>query len=395
METFSGIKIRKILLHNQNWYNFFTQYSPRIRNSITINVCKILACRTKTLGFHLYTCNKCGNEKKVYHTCKSRFCSSCGKKATEQWIENNLGVLPNVPWQHITFTLPQELRDFFWLNRHLANHIVKITAAIINKLAKQKNLIPGIFAAIHTFGRDLKANVHFHVSITSGGLSLDHKKWIPDFYIHHQTIKNMWKQQVISTLRTLYKNDDLKLPPALQGFNSYTAFNSWLNFLYNKSWVVHLQKKSHDYKRNIKYLGRYLKRPPMAETRITKYDGKNVTYRFLDHHDKSLSYMTLPVKEFIKRLIIHIPDTNFRLIRYYNWLSNKTRSKLLPIVYELLKQVASVLKKISWRSMFQRAFGSDPIECQLCKLTMDLTSVTFVTKNNLLDQHKILATTIV
>ncbi len=191
-----------------------------IRSSIIINVCKLLACSTTFFGFHQYTCQDCGNSKKVFHTCKSRFCSSCGKKATEQWIAKNLSILPDTPWQHITFTLPSELRTFFWLNRQLLNHIANKPVKIITSLAKKKKLIPDIFMAIHTFGRDLKTNVHFHLSTTSGGLSLDHSKWIPEFFINHQILKNAWKQQVIQILRNLYKAGNLKLPPQLKHINS-------------------------------------------------------------------------------------------------------------------------------------------------------------------------------
>jgi len=393
LEKISGFKIKNIFLHNQNWWQFFNKFQHLIRNSIIINVCKILACGTEALGFHSYQCPTCHETKKVFHTCKSRFCSSCGKKATEQWIENNLKSLPNVPWQHITFTLPEQLRPFFWLNRDLTNQLVKLTAKIITNLGAQKNLIPGIFVAIHTFGRDLKPNVHFHISITSGGLSLNHDKWISKFYIHHLIIKKMWRHAVITKLRKLYKSNQLILPPELQKlYPSYTAFNSWLNFLYNKSWVVHLQKPCSDHKRNIKYLGRYLKRPPMAETRILAYDGINVTYKFLDHHDKCTSRITLPVEEFIKRLIMHIPDSNFRLIRYYNWLSNHSRGTMLPKVFALLKQTWQIAKKILWADLFYKSFGVDPLLCKSCNITMELTKTIYSNNSHIIHSHQYLAT---
>lgn len=145
METIRGIKIRRILLDNNNWWNFYNKYKHLIRDSIVINVCKLLACGTAFLGFHQYTCQNCGNSKKVFHTCKSRFCSSCGKKTTEDWIAKNLSALPQTPWQHITFTLPAELRPFFWLNRHLINHIANKPAKIINRLAKNKKIHPRNF----------------------------------------------------------------------------------------------------------------------------------------------------------------------------------------------------------------------------------------------------------
>lgn len=392
METLRGKKIRDIFLYNQNWSNFYSSFSELIRASIIINVCKLLACGTQTLGFHLFTCTTCNQTKKVFHTCKSRFCSSCGKKATEQWIQKNLNALPNVPYQHITFTLPQEIRQFFWVNRHLTNHIAKIPAGIITKLAFHKKLIPGIFTVIHTFGRDLKTNVHFHLSTTSGGLSLDHKKWIPDFFIKHDSVKKMWKTSVLATMRRLYKQGKLEMPPSLYHLNTYEAFNSWLNLLYQKSWVVHLKKKTANQQHNVKYVGRYLKRPPLAETRITNYDEKGVTFFYLSHYTKQRTLVTLTTTEFISRLIRHIPDQNFRLIRYYNWLSNRNRSKLLPIVYSLVKHASSSFQAISWRSMFQKSFGYDPLLCSICHTIMELTSISQPVISDLINQHQALAT---
>ncbi|QHS34277.1 hypothetical protein GW535_17320 (plasmid) [Piscirickettsia salmonis] len=36
------------------------------------------------------------------YTCKSCFCSACGKKATEIWIEKQNAVLPQCEYQHIS-----------------------------------------------------------------------------------------------------------------------------------------------------------------------------------------------------------------------------------------------------------------------------------------------------
>ena len=84
------------------------------------------------------------------------------------------------------------------------------------------------------------------------------------------------------------------------------------------SWVVHFSKSSKNHHTTIKYLGRYLKRPPIGETRIIEYDWKDVTFAYLDHHTKTQHQVTLPVFDFIKRLISHVPDRYFRIVRYYN-----------------------------------------------------------------------------
>jgi hypothetical protein len=40
--------------------------------------------------------------KLVYHTCKSRFCTSCGQRATEEWKKDLKATLPDVPYVEIT-----------------------------------------------------------------------------------------------------------------------------------------------------------------------------------------------------------------------------------------------------------------------------------------------------
>nr|WP_255344355.1 transposase zinc-binding domain-containing protein [Enterobacter sp. BIDMC 29] len=39
-------------------------------------------------------------------SCKSKACSACGFKATEQWVSQQSHILPDCDWQHITFTMP-------------------------------------------------------------------------------------------------------------------------------------------------------------------------------------------------------------------------------------------------------------------------------------------------
>ncbi len=142
----------------------------KLRDGIIFNVTKILFCKTEYLGFKNYTCNKCGNAKSVAFTCKGRFCSSCGKKQTDRWISKTTNVLPKTRWQHITFTMPDSLWSIFWFNRFLFGLISAIAAGIIQQIAAKKNVIVGIFTALHTFGRDLKRNVHVHLSVTCGGI---------------------------------------------------------------------------------------------------------------------------------------------------------------------------------------------------------------------------------
>ena len=69
------------------------------------------------------------------------------------------------------------------------------------------------------------------------------------------------------------------------------------------------------------------------------------------------------------RVIAHIPDKHFRVVRYYNWLSNRTRKTLLPLVYQALGQIVKKLKDLSWRELIINNFGTDPLICPHCVYT--------------------------
>lgn len=392
MEYVSGIKLRDILLDNGNWWKLFLKRHDLIRINIIVNVLKLLVCRTAFLGCSIYVCPKCKKTVKVPHTCKSRFCSSCGKKATDNWIKTNLNILPKTVWQHITFTIPEELWILFWHNRYLINKLPPLAANIIKKIAAQHGYIPGIYLVTHTFGRDLKRNLHIHLSTTIDGLNLTLNSWKKGTYLYHRTLKKMWRYRVVSLLQAEFKKGNLILPPRLNHLKSYKDFGSWMTLLYNKTWVVHLNKQSDNIKFNVEYLGKYLKRPPIGETRIKKYDGKSVTFEYLDHYSDTKQILTLPVLEFIARLIAHIPDKNFRNIRYYGFLANRVRGKLLPIVYQLL-DMKNIIKKVykTWRFMIKDSFGYDPLKCKICNTIMELKEFILPLTQPILSLHEEIA----
>ncbi len=203
----------------------------------------------------------------------------------------------------------------------------------------------------------------------------------------------MWRYAIISFLRKEFNQGRLKLPKHLKHIKSYSTFCSWTSQFYNKKWVVHLSKQSENMRANVDYLGKYLKRPPIGETRINSYDGKTVAYNYLDHYNNTVETMSLPVLEFICRLIAHIPDQYFRNIRYYGFLANRVRGKFLPLVYELLPMKKFLTNKVytPWRKMMQGIFNFDPLQCPVCNSIMILSSIVFSSSEPLINKHKEIA----
>jgi hypothetical protein len=368
MEFISGkIKIKNIFSHNNNWFTFYNKFKNLIRPAITENVVKILACRTPLLGSTIYSCPCCYKIKKIPHSCKSRFCTSCGKKATDEWIKKTINSLPNVAYQHITFTMPSIFWNLFRTNRELIGMIPKISANILLKIClkgkKRRHYLPGIFLAIHSYGRDQKFNVHIHASITVGGfITSGPKKYIKGRTIDHNVIKKMWRYAIINLLRQSFKNGTLKPYPAIKKhFLNLTTFNKFLNVQYKKTWNVFLQKAQEGVAITANYLGRYIKKPPLGETHIDLYDGQNVTFTYLDHYTGQKKQKTLSVFEFIAAIICHIPDKYFRMIRYYGFIANRVKKRYLVFFEKnnlhLIPTGKSYLKRIF------KEFGYNPFKC--------------------------------
>lgn len=361
--------IKQILLSNQNWWHFYEKHKNKLRADIVICIIKLLSCKHKVRGYQEYHCSnpECSHIKYVPHTCKSKACSSCGKKATELWIQKQHQILPNTSWQHITFTMPSELWDFFWCNRQLLNLIGKIAADCIKSLTEKKKIIPGIFIAIHTFGRDLKRNVHIHLSTTTGGLSEDGTQW-KNLFFDQATLMRMWRYQIIKLFRSAHKKNALIIPPEIQKQLNHTfTFNHLLDRLYKKTWILHCSKPSNIHKHNVNYLGRYIKRPAIAESKLRHYDGTEVTFKYLDHTTKTYRNFTMTAEQFIGRFVQHIPDIGFRMVRYYGFLAHRVRGKLLPIVYKLLGQeITQKTPPPTYTQLIQKDFHFNPLTCILC-----------------------------
>ena len=117
-------------------------------------------------------------------------------------------------------------------------------------------------------------------------------------------------------------------------------------------------------KQVIKYIGRYLGRPVIASSRIDNYDGKNVTFHYNRHEDDKLIVETIPATEFIKKLIIHIPEKHFKMIRYYGLYAkyHKHKSSLFLAVPIEKRRFLESLN--SWRTSLLLSFGYDPLLCK-------------------------------
>ena len=160
-------------------------------------------------------------------------------------------------------------------------------------------------------------------------------------------------------------------------------FTRFWDKLYQKDWYVFVRRKLPNARFTAQYIGRYTKKPVLAESRIKAYDSKSVSFEYEDKTAKLRKVTTLPVEEFMIRLVRHIPDKHFRQIRYYGFYSNRTRRDDLAKAKLILKQTAGKkLTPLNWRLRRKiQNGGHDPLICHRCKVELVLVKIVYKSRD--------------
>ena len=109
----------------------------------------------------------------------------------------------------------------------------------------------------------------------------------------------------------------------------------------------------------------------MAEYRIVYDDGKIVRFSYKDYaHGAKTRYITMKVYTFIGRLIRHIPDKYFPMVRYAGLFANRWKKKYLSQCRIALNQAEAddtdTHTHQSWAERQAEYTGTDPLRCPNC-----------------------------
>ncbi len=352
-------------------------YELHPRASVVENVNKMLHCGDPSYGGAMYGCPHCGNLKFVPFRCKSRFCPSCGNRYNQERSFHMSCKLVACVHRHCVFTIPEELRVYFLNDRTLLNclfHSVRdVVFRMFSKMNKTENFTPGLICVLHTFGRDLKWNPHIHALISEGG-SGNLSPCRPVKHFDYNFLRIAFRKVLLEQLA-------VRIAP---------SFHKVKNEMYTRhtdGFYVRAKPNLCTPDITIKYISRYLGRPVIATSRIDDYDGENVTFHYTRHEDNKTITETVPALTFIQRLIVHIPEKHFKMLRYYGiYAKHHKQEKFLRRCISEKKR--TFLKSIQdWRNSILLSFGYDPLCCSECGTSMLVLEV-YHKKTALFEQYQ-------
>ena len=340
-------------------------YTLHPRESVIENVEKMIHCGDASFGGALYVCPDCNEWKFVPFRCHSRFCPTCGNMyAIDRTTAMSFKLL-HCTHRHCVFTIPEQLRHFFLKDRSLLNCLFAAVRSVVLRMFykenKSKNFTPGMICVLHTFGRPLHWNPHIHCLISETAISDDNfcRKFN---HFNYTFLRNAFCTALLNLLHE--KIGD--------------SFKKWKSYIYKKcknGFYIYAKPNLCNPKDVLKYIGRYLGRPVIATSRIDYYDGENVIFHYNRHEDNALVTEVLPAMDFIARLIQHIPEKHFKMIRYYGVYARHRESdkKLYRIISREAHKVFLDFNK--WRMCILTSFGYDPLQCPTCGKNMRILEI--------------------
>ncbi len=351
--------------------SIFTDYYEHIiyelhpRPAVIENVDKMIHCGDPSYGGTMYGCSHCGNLKFVPFRCRSRFCPTCGNKYNQLRSFHMSCKLVSCVHRHCVFTIPEELRIFFLQNRRLLSllfsSVRNVVLRMFAKINKAENFTPGLICVLHTFGRDLKWNPHIHALISEGGAG-NISPWRTVKHFDYTFLRNAFRKVLLEKMASA-------IGPSFRKIKN--------NIYKNHSDGFYVRAKPNPCTPDItiKYISRYLGRPVIAASRIDKYDGEFVTFHYTRHEDNKTIEECVPALDFIKRLIIHIPEKHFKMLRYYGIYAkhHKQEKKLRRCISPEKRKFLSSIQ--DWRTSILLSFGYDPLRCHDCGTSMSVLEV--------------------
>jgi hypothetical protein len=270
-----------------------------------------------------------------------------------------------IPYFHVVFTLPSAIGDIAYQNKAVIYDLLfkASSETMLTIAADPKHLGAriGITSVLHSWGSAMTHHPHLHMIVPGGGLSTDDGRWIsckPNFLLPVRVLSKLFRRLMLEKLLAAHQAGSLQFLGSHAHLADAKAFAALLAPLGKKRWFVYAKRPFAGPKAVLAYLSRYTHRVAISNRRLIALDQHSVTFKVKDYRiDGPGRYttMTLDVREFIRRFLIHVLPKGFHRIRHYGLFASANRAETIARARELLGLAAPA---------FEEAAEIDPATAQ-------------------------------
>jgi hypothetical protein len=307
---------------------YLAKFGDRMPHNHKRALAAIASCRTEEMGGHLEECDHhCGHFDYAYHSCKNSSCPKCHTADTRRWLDKRSKELLPVPYFHVTCTLPEGLRNIARSHQKALYPILMSAAAeALMKLGADPRYIGGqlaILAVLHTWNRTMGHHPHVHMLVPAGGMDKDglwrsakNRKYL----VCERALSKIFRARFMAKAKKAFPNE--RFPQAL----------------WHTDWVVKIKPPVKNPNKVLDYLGRYVHRVAIANSRILSLEEGQVTSRYQESDSRRWKTMRLSAMEFLRRFLQHVLPNGFHKVRYFGLWSPANRKKLKKVRQQLADQ---------------------------------------------------------
>jgi len=377
------------------WEERFERRCGFWRGFVDEQVLRYLDCGLFENGFARVRCPDCAEEYLLAFSCKTReLCPSCAAKrsaATAALLAEE--VFEKVGHAQWVFVMPKMLRPYFLHHRELLGGLARAAWETVLELMSEaigeEAIRPGMVAVVQTAGDLGNWHPHVHALVSRGGWTQD-GEWIPMAFVDEHSAELLFRHKVIRFLQGV----------GLLAEDRTELLLSWRHTGFSVHNRVRVEPEDRP---AVERLARYIMRPPISLERMS-WDGVGeVRYRRKRGHESSglneREVEAFDPREFLARVIMHIPEPRRHLVRYYGWYSNVSRGKRRKAeaadgevgamgvapdsrAAQVEARDARALRR-SWAQLIKRIYEVDPMVCPSCGSEMKVIS--FITEHDVID----------
>ena len=191
--------------------------------------------------------------------------------------------------------------------------------------------------------------------VTGGGLYGSSDVWVSRVYYDRDLLMKAWRRAVIALLRAALRAGQLCTTMAVDQMEELLTQQE------NRWWSIKIQSfKSKEH--FLRYAGRYVRRPPIAQRRITYIGERTVTFWFNDKKLRRRFTCSARLEEFVDRWAQHIPERYQHAVRTFGLFAPRSLGQTSAAVFAILGQERRPRPKPRrWADSLKRDFGHDPL----------------------------------
>ena len=252
--------------------------------------------------------------------------------------------------------MPGTFWDIFRINRHLLPAVVELGAGVLQDwtLERYGAEVP-ILVVPHTFNPKLEFNVHLHILVGRVGLDRTGYQLVQNIRFYDDEMTKRWRHTLVDFLTRAIDCGQVRSAMPLKRLRELVQEQ-------RGAWWKPMVREYNTQQAFLRYIARYLRRPPIAEYRLQPSPAGTVHFQYKDKKANEIRVAKYTTEKFLLLLADQVLDRYRNGVRYFGLLSPRAKALRFAAFLRLLgRRVPQRPRRLRWASSLLATFGYDPL----------------------------------